>query len=519
MAIAVPQTPLELGLPYSAWRKGQDRIIERIVNSDKKFSIMQAPTGTGKTLIAMGLASMQDKQARSLLLCKTKQLQSQYTENFPSIHTVKGRANFGCKVFPGLSADTAPCSFVQSMEDKKECAACDYIKQRDLARSERVVSANYSYYLYSWKYTAGLGNFDLAVCDEAHLLENELSRFGSVTLNKRALSANRIKFYNTESLDAWKSWAQMSEQVVDWEAERLEAQVLGSMQAGEEPDQGTLHLAKWYRGLSSNLRSISQMNGLWVVTDNPKWVKFQPIWLQEGAGKVFEKVSKVVLMSATVLEPRMFADLLGIAESDYDFYDLPCQFPKANRPIYFIPAGYMSYKRMDAELPKLTKAIDGILDSHANHKGVIHTHNYRITEHLLKNSTHAQHMLTHTVENREEVLAQFKRAAPPAILVSPSMGTGVSLDDDLARYAIVAKLPFPDQSDKVVSGRLSSDGKTEWYSYATAAEMIQSTGRIVRSPSDWGSTYILDANFGWFLKQNKNLFPQWWLDAVEIKKA
>jgi Rad3-related DNA helicase len=119
--------------------------------------------------------------------------------------------------------------------------------------------------------------------------------------------------------------------------------------------------------------------------------------------------------------------------------------------------------------------------------------------------------------DREAVLEQFKQAEAPAILVSPSMGTGVSLDYDLARYAIIAKMPFPDQGDKLVAKRLQTGGKKVWYQYATAAELVQSSGRIVRADDDWGITYILDANFGWFMKGNKHLFPQWWMDAVEAR--
>jgi Rad3-related DNA helicase len=53
-----------------------------------------------------------------------------------------------------------------------------------------------------------------------------------------------------------------------------------------------------------------------------------------------------------------------------------------------------------------------------------------------------------------------------------------------------------------------------WYTIQTIRSLVQMTGRGVRSKEDWAHTYILDAGFMDFLRRNRHLLPEWWLDAL-----
>jgi Rad3-related DNA helicase len=46
--------------------------------------------------------------------------------------------------------------------------------------------------------------------------------------------------------------------------------------------------------------------------------------------------------------------------------------------------------------------------------------------------------------------------------------------------------------------------------------IIQGGGRVVRSPEDWGNTYILDESFGFLWNKYKKNAPQWWKDAFTV---
>ena len=75
-------TPSELGLPekFQTFRPGQEESALKIVGSDKRFTLLDAPTGSGKSLMYMTAAMLAG--GRSLVLVGTKGLQSQILDDF-----------------------------------------------------------------------------------------------------------------------------------------------------------------------------------------------------------------------------------------------------------------------------------------------------------------------------------------------------------------------------------------------------------------------------------------------------
>jgi Rad3-related DNA helicase len=98
------------------------------------------------------------------------------------------------------------------------------------------------------------------------------------------------------------------------------------------------------------------------------------------------------------------------------------------------------------------------------------------------------------------------------------MDRGVDLHDDLARFAVLLKVPFPSLGDKQVSARFygSSQGKS-WYRWVTTCNVVQISGRAVRNSSDFADTYILDRQFERFYGENSGLFPAWWRDSLIVQ--
>ena len=94
------------------------------------------------------------------------------------------------------------------------------------------------------------------------------------------------------------------------------------------------------------------------------------------------------------------------------------------------------------------------------------------------------------------------------------MTEGVDLRDDLSRFQIFAKIPFPYLGDDVVKKRMAKDEM--WYPFATIRTMVQAVGRSIRNETDYASTYILDESFGYFYQKNSGLFPQYFKDALRF---
>ena len=90
------------------------------------------------------------------------------------------------------------------------------------------------------------------------------------------------------------------------------------------------------------------------------------------------------------------------------------------------------------------------------------------------------------------------------VLISPSLHTGLDLKDELSRFQIITKVPYPNKSDRWTNAKRVAD--SEWYYWQTALKLIQAYGRSVRSKDDWARTYILDSASGYYVIRIKTSF-------------
>ncbi len=112
-------------------------------------------------------------------------------------------------------------------------------------------------------------------------------------------------------------------------------------------------------------------------------------------------------------------------------------------------------------------------------------------------------------------LEGFKADERSLVLISPSMDRGVDLPEDLCRFVVLLKVPYPYLGDIQISRRLYSakDGPL-WYAIQTIRTIVQATGRGVRSEDDYCISYILDEQFGRLYREYTGMFPRWWRDAL-----
>lgn len=101
-----------------------------------------------------------------------------------------------------------------------------------------------------------------------------------------------------------------------------------------------------------------------------------------------------------------------------------------------------------------------------------------------------------------------------------SADRGVDLPDDYCRLIVVAKVPFPNLGDRMVSMRLHmGDGQT-WYTVETVRSVVQMAGRGVRHKDDYCRTVILDSQFRDGLwSRGAALFPRWFREAVVWQRS
>jgi Rad3-related DNA helicase len=139
--------------------------------------------------------------------------------------------------------------------------------------------------------------------------------------------------------------------------------------------------------------------------------------------------------------------------------------------------------------------------------------NYKVANFLNRSILNSRLLFHKDADSKLKILRMHQETEDPTVLVSPSMGEGVDLSDDLSRFQIFCKVPFPYLGDEVTKRRMERDPM--WYSVQTARNVIQATGRSVRNSSDFAVTYILDSCWDDFLRRNRGLFPDSFLAALK----
>lgn len=227
-----------------------------------------------------------------------------------------------------------------------------------------------------------------------------------------------------------------------------------------------------------------------------------------------------VFMSATILSKEQLCKITGLEPDKVAFIRIQeSEFPIENRPIYPLNIATLTVKTIEEALPRIVSEIDKIIDNHSNEKGIIHLTSYKqakyIQDHL---SVHnAQRLLvTGAGIDRNELLEKHRRSSltdKPTVLLSPSFTSGVDLIDDLSRFQIIVKIPYPDLSNRRFKALMQTD--PQWYTWKTIVTLVQAYGRSVRSENDHAVTYVLDSKFDPFIyHQARGMAPKWFLDAI-----
>jgi ATP-dependent DNA helicase DinG len=105
--------------PFATLRQGQSYILKEIASDfekDYRYIILEAPTGTGKSPIAIASAL---SEGSSYICTSTKNLQTQYKKDFPFLQLAKGRNNFTCPKLLEQNANVITADFGPCVGDSK----------------------------------------------------------------------------------------------------------------------------------------------------------------------------------------------------------------------------------------------------------------------------------------------------------------------------------------------------------------------------------------------------------------
>jgi len=507
--------PPDLGLPkqFAEFRPNQLEIATKVAASTKYAYMLDAATGTGKSLVAATVQKLLGKNV--IYTCTTKQLQDQILTDFPYARLLKGRNAYPCnkfyKMYPEVTAED--CTHT----DAKQCDHidnCIYLVEKAAALSAPLAVLNLAYFLSEANYVGQFSEADFLIIDEFDSVEDQLMSFVEVLLTKKQLDdigLEKPKF--ATKYEAWLEWARAALKIVKPRLEAIQREIDHSWAT---VNFKLLREEKKLSRLEKKLEfMVNEVDHTWVWQSGEDRWSFKPIWISKYAhNSLWKHANRVLGMSATILNPMQMCINVGLKFENVNYKLMPSPFPKENRPVIYDPCANVTAKTMIDALPALRNKIKQIMDNNPDDKILCHCVTYKIRDYLMKNLNSGR-LMTHDTFNRSDMLSAFKSAKGPKVMISPSMDRGVDLRDDECRVVIIAKCPFPDLGNPQTQKRLyaSKDGR-RWYAHKTVSKIIQMSGRGVRSATDHATTYILDEQFKRIYDENRDMFPQWYREAV-----
>ena len=223
---------------------------------------------------------------------------------------------------------------------------------------------------------------------------------------------------------------------------------------------------------------------------------------------MFDHGTKIILMSATIIDERNFAKTLGI--DNYKFIDVQSTFDSKKAPIYVNTKHKLNAYTIKTTLPTIAEMVKKICENHQNEKGIIHTHTLEITKAIKQQCTGKRFLFREQGVQNDEILKEHFESSNPTVLVSPSLTHGIDLKDDLARFQIIVKAPYLPLTNKRI--KTLFDGDKQWYQNKMLCSLVQACGRGIRSTNDFCVTYILDATVLEALRTNVNILPRYFID-------
>lgn len=518
-------------------------------NKLNKFFLLNLPVGSGKSHLALMIADWYrknvNKMARFDIITNSKILQDQYADTYESIADLKGKENYECESYS--------CSCSQGAEfnrlNKTSCESCPYSFARENYISGGISLTNFYLYIlyaiYNPKLMENRGAKVLIV-DEAHEFDDVMSDFISIKITENIVK--KFKFSNEyEIMKNLKSVSSINDYVGFLRF--LNGEIISTMEDMEKgmassprnvkSDKRDLKISKVLKTKNTDVRVMNLVTDLkqyqlkievflkeykenpnnWVLESNwnektkQKELSLEPIWAYDYLDKyVFSQYDMVFLMSGTILDKNLFCQLNGLDVTKAVYYSIASPFPLRNRPIYYMPLGKMSFKSKEDTFKRYIPYIQKLLDKYKNKKGIIHTNSFELAK-WIESSIKDPRLIFHDSSNKDEILRLHMESEEPTVIVSPSMDTGVSFDNDSARFQIIAKVPYPSLASQ--KNKMRQSNNPDWYSWKTVSGLIQMSGRPVRSNMDYADTIVIDGGFGDVIKHSSHFLPDWIQEAIK----
>ena len=530
---------LEIHFPLKL--KPRDQQLEAIqftkdsINNGKRNILLNLTTGSGKSYYAMMFMNWYknyiNKNSRFDILTNSKILQTQYTKEFPLIKDYRGRVNFYC------DKHDMNCALAHETHCKlgAKCEDCPYEKAKKEWQASTIGLTNFHLFNTIAVYVKSIldgRDSHVLIVDEAHDFESVFCDFISVDLCSKTLKRYGFDLKEIEDYERQLVRLKNIGQFVGFVKNQFITDIINKINwLDAAMAKSTPKMKKTYGEFKQYcetakmkfdylIKEFEKKPDNWILESstlkNKIILEAKPVWGNDYIKeKIFDKYDHVIFMSGTILDKELFSYVNGLEPELTTYLELPTSFDIKRHPLYYIKCGKMTYTEKQETFKKQIAYIDKILKKYPDKKGVIHCNSYEFNT-MLQEQYVNKRLLFHTPENRDEMLEKHINADYPSVIVSPSMVSGVDFKDELSRFQIILKVPFPFLGSNKVKRRMETNKK--WYPHRTVCDLIQMCGRSMRSHEDYCNTFILDSSLSDLLKYNGDLLPRWFSNSIKELK-
>jgi Rad3-related DNA helicase len=548
-----------------AYRPGQFEVIRDALAAlddvETTDVIVEAPTGAGKTSIAVTVARVLTHDFKDLVHCVTrdasglmelteyqvhmitsmKMLQDAYLGDDADIALVKGKASYECRHQPRLfvneplTCDDAEITYGRTCDAK----LCPYMQARERAQWSAIALHNFDSFLWQ----AVRGNVflprRLLTLDEAHNSEEKIRQFTAFTLGPEAFqraglvwSPPPADIEKASDIGDWchRQLLRLTEEDVRVEnaLKSLRMAMADNEYNGRQTTYENLQLMRQLVKLQRRVSSlVERLNRCLTTIEKTEWsvdtklngdLVFESVDASYFVPKTFYKFGRQRLhLSATFLNGGggyTRSVRLNMAKSAW--LTVPSTFPGARRPIIFRPAGDLGVDDWKVNLPTAIVEFKKILQTHSAVRGVVHCTSYDMARDIFESMAQDRRLLIYDKGDRADKLAAFLDAPQlpkNVVLLAVSLREGFDFKYDLARFQVIMRVPFPMRTRCMLATQAMAD-RRNYYSWRTALALVQAYGRGMRAVDDQCTTYVLDSRFKQFCKQQAAQLPEWFKEAI-----
>lgn len=558
-----------------SFRPGQHKtiagILYNILNNLKEAYVLDATTGSGKSILALFCSQILTKEGlKGYIVTADTELQRQYMRDIEKYklpwNDVMGVDHYDCHIneskFSIGECRLRGLSYEES--EKLTCyQTCGYLQARKKSMKADVAILNYSYWLIQMNFVMKealedgreppFKQRDFIFFDEAHKIDDIVqSHFApriSYEFHEKIETVNDfldknypneyelidfricksiiLKIYQTEkNEDLFDLLEQFERLLANYVsigrsiAKKTDKKFNRNIQIPKEWKR-IFAFFDLFKDMLCKIEDYTDMVldlGLNSMLKNPQndHILFNILSDKLMLLKhLHQKAGNKVFMSATLGSINSYAKNNMLPE--YKAHKMLTNFDFSKSPIFVFDLPKLTYQNKLDNYQKITEALDKILDKlHPNDKGIIHTTSYEFVDKILSYSKNKDRFFNYIgSKQKKEVLQQYL-SSDKGVLIGPSLLEGLDLKDDTSRFQIFFKMPYANISDLFVKKKAELDNG--WYRWKSAIAILQGVGRSVRSEDDWAKTYMLDGSFKEFINNNIGFFPEDFLKRITIVK-